>query len=138
MGKRRKARELALKILFQLDLNKENIDESLKLFWENHKVVSEIKEFANKLVYGTINNYYEIDNLIRQYSNHWQISRMATIDRNILRFAVYELIHIKDIPIKVTINEAIEIAKKYGTEDSGGFVNGILDKISKEITMNKD
>ncbi len=136
MGKRRRARALALKFLFQQDINKnrfENHKDELDLFWQLHPAGAELKEFANLLIQGTLKNLEKIDLLINKYTWHWNIDRMGVVDRNILRYSIYELMYIKNVPTKVTINEAIEIAKIYGSEDSGRFINGILDKISKHL-----
>ena len=132
MRKRTKAREYALKMLYAIDISKETPKEYIDLFWQNNEETDlEIKAFANSLVLGVSNNRDRIDKLISKHATNWQLKRMAVIDRNILRFASYELLFIQDIPPKVSINEAIDIAKKYGDRDSGKFVNGILDKINK-------
>ncbi len=135
MRKRTKARECALKVLYQIDITKSDYNHCLQDFWQAQKgkgVDSSIMEFADGLVKGTIENLEKIDNVIRRYATNWDIKRMAVVDRNILRLATYELLFLRDIPPKVSINEAIDIAKKYGDKDSGKFVNGILDKINKE------
>ncbi|MBI5788714.1 MAG: transcription antitermination factor NusB [Candidatus Schekmanbacteria bacterium] len=133
MGLRRKGRELALQLLFQLHFNQDDIPGSIDIFWENQpECLPEAREFARILVAGTLDNLSAIDALIEKYAENWEIGRMAIVDRNILRFAVFELRFKQDIPPKVTINEAIEIAKKYSTPDSSRFINGILDKIAKQ------
>lgn len=130
--KRRRAREYALQILFQIDLTKDSFDENLlDYFWAGSKEEEDVKEFANTIVRGTLEHLVEIDKFIKQSAENWSIDRMAVIDRNILRAATYELLYQTDIPPSVTINEAIEIAKKYSTGDSASFINGILDKIQK-------
>ncbi len=137
MGKRRRARENTLQFLYQYDTLKESsshairIDEMLMLFWTTKELTVEedVREFSNKLITGACENIEGIDNIINRYSEHWRLSRMSKIDRNILRMAIYELVYLRDIPPPVTINEAVELAKKYGTEESGAFVNGILDRI---------
>ena len=132
MRRRTKARECALKILYAVDITKNEPKDCIENFWDNHDTVNvEIKKFADYLVMGTCKNKDLIDNLISKSATNWQIQRMATIDRNILRLATYELLFAEGIPPKVSINEAIEMAKKYGDKDSGKFVNGILDKINK-------
>ncbi len=131
MGKRRKARELALQILYGMEMSKGELSPVLSGFWEAHPCPEEVRDFATELVTGTYENLSSIDNLLRKYADNWDINRLAAVDRNILRFATYELLFLDDIPPKVTINEAIEIAKKYSTADSGKFVNGILDRIKK-------
>lgn len=132
MRKRTKAREAALKILYAIDITKEDPQKCIDIFWEsNDGEEREIKVFANALVSGVSKNKELIDKVISDYTANWQLKRMAVIDRNILRFASYELLFMEDIPPKVAINEAIDIAKKYGDKDSGKFVNGVLDKINK-------
>jgi len=134
MGKRRKAREFALQILFRLNLGHENLTEDmLKEFWDDNPTSQDVKGYATTLVKGTIEHIIEIDKIISSLSENWSINRMASVDRNILRFATYELLYRPDIPSTVIINEAIEIAKRYGTEDSGPFINGVLDRIAKEV-----
>ena len=99
-----------------------------------HEEISEEgRMFASDLLEGTFRNKREIDDLIERHSLHWKLARMAVVDRNILRLAVYELLYLHDVPTSVVLNEAIEIAKKFGTEDSGAFINGILDKVAKEV-----
>ncbi len=132
MGKRRKARELALQLLFQLDSSQENLKEVLKIFWFLHRHPREIKEFAHRLVKGTQENLKAIDEKIAHYAEHWEIERMPTVDRNILRLGAYEILSCPDIPIKVSLNEAVELAKKFSTEKSSQFVNALLDRIAHE------
>ncbi len=130
--KRRRSREYALQILFQLDLsNSEFNEEVLREFWEGNKEDNNVKEFTYAIVKGTRENINLIDKIIKKAAEHWSIDRMAVVDRNILRAATYELFYRNDIPLSVIINEAIEISKKYSTEDSAAFINGILDKIQK-------
>lgn len=132
MRNRTKARECAVKILYAVDIKKETHEECARGFWENNTdSKNEIKEFCDFLVEGVAKNKASIDLLISKYATNWEIQRMAIIDRNILRLAAFELLYSKDIPPKVSINEAIELAKKYGGTDSGKFVNGVLDKINK-------
>lgn len=131
MRKRTQAREYALQMLYQQELNPEAIDGAIAFFWEQSPPASEESRlFAEKLFRETCENVEKIDAEISRVAQNWQLSRMAVIDRNILRFAAYELLFLDDIPPKVTINEAVNIAKKYSQEDSGKFVNGILDKIA--------
>jgi N utilization substance protein B len=132
MRKRTQGREIALKILYAIDITKENAEKCINDFWLNQdKVKPEIRCFADALVLGVCANKDEIDRTVTECATNWQLDRMAVIDRNILRAAAYELIFSEDIPPKVAINEAIDLAKKYGDKDSGKFVNGVLDKISK-------
>jgi N utilization substance protein B len=136
MRKRTKARECALQILYQVDVTKNESSHCQHDYWQVNKDTDRtIVEFANGIVKGTIDNLKKIDKVIADYATNWNLERMAVVDRNILRLATYELLFIKEIPPKVSINEAVDIAKKYGDKDSGKFVNGILDKISKEESI---
>lgn len=129
MGKRRKARALALMILYELEFRPGDTERTLKEFWKDHPVLPEVQAFADSLVRGTLERAPEIDRLISENAAHWSLARIAPVERNILRLAAHELLHRHDIPEKVAINEAIELAKLYGSEESGAFVNGILDQI---------
>ncbi len=129
MRKRTQARECALKILYQMDMVEGSFDQVFPSFWEAHPAPDDVREFTEQLVRGTRDHLSEIDQKIIQYTENWQLNRMAVVDRNILRFAVYELLFMDEIPPKVTINEAVNIAKKYSQDEAGKFVNGILDKI---------
>lgn len=136
MGRRRKARELALQFLYQLDLRGEaDPATSSEEFWSRHPVDIEVRAFAETLVRGTMLHRQKIDELIAQYALHWDLERMAVVDRNILRVGIFELLWTTDVPPKVAINEAIEVSKKFGMEESSGFVNGILDRIHKELRL---
>ena len=138
MRKRTKAREVALQLLYQIDITKNNLEDASKIFWSEYKDFLSLKSFVDTLVIGTITNLPKIDPIIEKYTKNWRIKRMATVDRNILRMAVYELMFLEDIPPKVSINEAIDVAKKFGDSQSGMFVNGILDKIKQsEIDKKK-
>ncbi len=134
MRKRTIARECALKVLYCIDITKQDFTTALSNFWRDNQQAAEIKDFANLLIKGVIENLEKIDNEISKFAKNWQLKRMAIVDRNILRLASYELLFLKDIPPKVSINEAVELAKRYSGQDSGKFVNGILDKI-KEIQI---
>ena len=129
MGNRRKSRELAIQALFFMDLNDRFAEEKLSLFCENFLPSSQLRPFFLNLVRGVSSTRAKIDALIERFSNNWKISRMSGVDRNIMRVAVFEMLCCKDIPCKVSINEAIDLGKKFGTEESGAFVNGILDSI---------
>jgi len=132
MRNRTKARECALKILYASDITKDTPEACSKIFWQAHEAVKkEVKDFAAFLVEGCQKNGEYVDSVISKYAKNWQLKRMATIDRNILRVATFELLFAEEVPPKVAINEAIEMAKKYGDKDSGKFVNGVLDKINK-------
>jgi len=131
--KRRKAREHALQLLFQLDMRKDKPSAFiLKNYWAEYNPDDEIKAFAEEIVKGTLKYVAVIDKLIRRCAKNWSLDRMAVVDRNVLRMAVYEILYRLEIPTSVTINEAIEIAKKFGTDESGAFVNGILDRVARE------
>lgn len=131
MGDRREARELALQALFFFDMDKSDPDKSLNLFCNNNeeKLTQGVKPFFFDLIKGVTENKNQIDALLNRYSKNWKISRMSVVDRNIMRIAAFEIIKRPDIPFSVTINEAVEIGKKYGTDESGSFINGILDCI---------
>ena len=133
MRKRTRARECALKILYQVDITKDSSKDISKSFWQNIEkdTDKDLRDFVSTLANGVIDNLERIDKEIISFAKNWQMHRMAVIDRNVLRLAAFELLFIEDIPRKVSINEAIELAKKYGDKDSGKFVNGILDKIKK-------
>jgi len=138
MGGRRLSRELALQVLFQIDLVNANMKKSLKYTFENDKFPEEVKEFTLIIVKGVISNLIEIDKAIKNYADNWSLERITNIDRSILRIAIYEISYVKDIPKSVSINEAVELAKKYGTKSSFSFVNGVLGKINKnDIKENK-
>lgn len=158
MGKRREARERAVQFLFQHDVNPpDNLEVALDSFWESQRAVAIAAEkekatwgqkielpaptpgeaatrlFADPLIRGTIEHRDEIDKIIQHHAKNWDLHRMAVVDRNVLRLAAYEMLHREDIPPVVSINEAVDIAKKFSTPDSGKFVNGILDKIKGEL-----
>ncbi|MGQ9618145.1 MAG: transcription antitermination factor NusB [Candidatus Aminicenantia bacterium] len=136
MRHRRKAREYALQILFQLDLADGNLNEILENFWKDKNANNKVVEFTTQLVNGTLDNKKEIDRLISVHSLNWKLERMSTVDRNVLRIAAYELHYLKHAPAPVIINEAIEVAKKYGSEDSAKFINGVLDAIRRSMEEN--
>ncbi len=156
MGMRREARERAIQFLFQHDLNPpEDLAEALEAFWEGQRraahgedkstwgervelpppTVEEaaLRAFADPLIKGVLERRGELDECVQAHALNWSLSRMAAVDRNILRLAVYEMLHREDIPPVVSINEAVDVAKKYSTAESGKFVNGILDKIRSEL-----
>jgi transcription antitermination factor NusB len=135
MRKRTLSREFALQILYQIDITHDDCESSIANFWQNAEreaIEEEVRDFTAALVKGAIENLKAIDNKISQYAANWQLERMAVIDRNILRMGCCELIFRKDIPPKVSINEAVELAKKYSGSEAGKFVNAILDKIKLE------
>ncbi|MFH0800810.1 MAG: transcription antitermination factor NusB [bacterium] len=130
MGKRRKAREIILKTLFQMDVGKCGLEESLQYALgrvQNPKIV----DYAGSVVRTTCENLTEIDRIISEKSKNWRLERIAHVDKNILRMAVCEILYREDIPASVTINEAVELSKIYGTEDSGKFINGILGSLAE-------
>ena len=134
--KRRRAREYALQILFQLELSGvEFSNEVFDEFWEGNDEESEVKSFTYDIVFNTSINITKIDEIIQKAAEHWSLARMAVIDRNILRASTYEMRFRSDIPPSVAINEALEIAKKYSSEESASFINGILDKISHDPSV---
>lgn len=150
MGNRRRARELALQTLYAIDANDGGMDEALVHMktWatEGSEVEGEdigegvgpdVEEFAEELVRGVIANIESIDTLLGECSTNWKVPRMALVDRNVLRLATFELQHLRDIPPKVTLNEAIEIAKRYGAGDSSAFINGVLDRIASMERKNQ-
>jgi N utilization substance protein B len=129
MGKRRRARELAVQVLYHLEYNPGSPEESFDTVCKSFLPPKDIRPFAKELVLGVWRNREDLDKLIRRASKNWRIERMSRVDRNILRIAVYEVLFMGDIPPKVSIDEAVELGKKFGTEESGAFVNGILDCI---------
>ena len=133
MGSRRKSRELALQILFELDTNQSDVQKAINQFWKNFDYPEDLREFSERLVEGVAQHREELDRLISKHAKNWSLSRIDRVDRNILRAAIFELAHCPDIPPKVAINEAIELSKKFGSEKSSSFINGILDKIAQEI-----
>jgi N utilization substance protein B len=120
---------MAIQVLYQVDMAQGDLGESLRLFCEHFKAPESIRDFAFELARGAYEHREEVDSLIKRFSEHWRLERMPTVDRNILRLAIYELLYQPDIPAKVSINEAVDLGKKYGSEDSGPFINGILDRI---------
>lgn len=135
MGKRRSSRELALKFLYQSELNAGDYNEQMSQFLEISPVQEDVRKFMVDLVDTINHSKVEIDDLLEKSSENWTLARMTVIDRNILRIATAELLYHKDIPPKVVIDEAVEIAKKFGSEDSPDFINGVLDRIRKEVEL---
>jgi N utilization substance protein B len=144
LGRRRKSREFALQVLYQLNITKEDANKALAQFQENFSPHEEVDPFLKRLVLGVLEHGRELDRLIEQYLENWRLDRINMIDRNILRMALFELLYCEEIPPKVTINEAIDLGKRYGSEESGSFINGILDRIQNEVvrkpfgTMNNE
>ena len=133
MGKRRKSREFALQVLYQLEITKQDALQAMVRSRKNFSPEEAEDEFAKRIVIGVLERRQEIDRLIEERSENWRLDRMTAIDRNILRIALFELLYCSEIPPKVTINEAIDLGKRYGSEESGSFINGILDRIQNEV-----
>jgi transcription antitermination protein NusB len=158
MGKRREARERAVQFLFQHDMNPpDDLEAALNQFWESQRPAAiagekgsatwgekielpppsadeaEVRLFADPLIRGALEHRLEADEMIRKHALHWDLHRLAAVDRNVLRLAIFEMLHREDIPPVVSINEAVDIAKKFSTQDSGKFVNGLLDKVKGEL-----
>ena len=147
MRKRTRSREFALQVLYQVDITHSNPKEILEDFWqdrtdlalsnqekaavEEDKKDPEVRKYAEILVFGTLDKLPPIDQAIERVAENWEMKRMAYVDRNILRLSTYEMLYLEEIPVKVAINEAVELAKRYGEADSSKFVNGILDRIAK-------
>jgi transcription antitermination factor NusB len=134
VGRRRQARVLALQLLYELDVRNESdpaatVDE----FWKRQTVPEEVRAFADAVVRGTKAHQPKIDELISRFAEHWDLERIAVVDRNILRAGIFELLWGVDVPPKVAINEALEIARKYSTEESTRFINGLLDRVRREL-----
>jgi N utilization substance protein B len=137
VGRRRRAREHALQLLFQIDVTEASAQEVFREFWGDHPVEPEIREFTEALVLGVIEKREGLDRTIGEATRHWRIERMAVVDRNVLRIALFEMQQETGPPVAVIIDEAIEVAKKFGSEDSGGFINGILDAVRKRLERDR-
>jgi len=138
MGLRRIARECALQMLYEFDVGKHSENDVLCTFWEMNDHPDKVEDFANKLFRGTIKRLDEIDSVIQQHTRNWRLGRMAVVDRNILRLAVFEFLSESQTPETVVINEALEIARKYSTQESALFVNGILDSIKNDLIAKRE
>jgi len=117
--------------LYKIEISRDSVEASMEDFWSRETHREDVKDFANVLIKGTCENLSRIDSIISDCATNWEIKRIAVIDKNILRLGIFEMLYMDDIPVKVSINEAIDLAKKYGDIDSGKFVNGILDKVKK-------
>lgn len=152
IGPRRHARECAVQILYQLDAQlsggkaHEQVERELDLYFshlfpgeefETTALSPEVESFARRLVEGVAARSQEVDDTIQQASQNWRLERMSRVDRNVLRLAVFEMLHLSESPRRVVLNEAIELAKKFGTQESGAFINGILDRIGHEHGMDE-
>ncbi|MGD0168098.1 MAG: transcription antitermination factor NusB [Smithella sp.] len=133
MRERRKAREIALQVLYSLNFVNIDTQDALDLFWGNFVAPKAAKEFAAFLVQGTCEHKEELDKLIADCSDNWSLGRMSRVDINILRLAVFEFLYCDDIPPKVTLNEAVDLGKTFGSENSGSFINGILDTLNLKL-----
>jgi N utilization substance protein B len=136
MGKRREGREAAVQFLFQDDLNKTDgpgLAAALEEFWTLRESSQRTRQFATELINGVLEHHDAIDERIKKVTANYELHRIAPVDRNILRMAIYEMLYTSEVPPVVCINEAIEIAKRFGSEDSGRFVNGILDRMKEEV-----
>ena len=138
MRKRSKSREYALQLLYQLDVTRAALESTAEEFWAYHRAPVDVRSFADALVRGTRSRLEEIDQRIASCADNWEIGRMAVVDRNILRLGAYELLYTNDIPPKVALNEAVELAKRFGDEESSRFVNGILDGIHRQTATRSD
>ena len=135
MTKRRRSRESALQVLYQWDMTQQDARKGLVHFKEHFSLKEESDPFLDLIVQGVLTHCQEIDRLIEQYSEHWRLGRMAPIDRTILRIAIFELLYCEEIPPKVTLNEAVDLGKQFGSDESGSFINGILDRILNEVVQ---
>jgi N utilization substance protein B len=133
LGKRRKTREYALQVLYQWEMTGQDVERGLALLREHLLSAGGEDSFLDRLVRGVSTHREEIDRLIEGHSEHWRLERMPPVDRNILRIAAFELLYCEEVPPRVSVNEAVELAKRFGSEDSPAFVNGILDRIMTEI-----
>jgi N utilization substance protein B len=133
MGHRRAARECALQMMYELDVGKHSKDEIVRTYWQMNEHPQKVRDFADLLFEGTVRRLKEIDRVIQQHTKNWRLGRMAAVDRNVLRLAVFEFLSGSKTPETVVINEALEIAKKFSTQESAQFVNGILDSIKNQL-----
>ena len=133
MGKRRLSREFVIQFLYLTEMNKGEIQNQLQLFWENHPAAEDVQLFTEVILKDVFDHKEQIDVRLEKYSDNWTLSRMTVIDRNLLRMAASEILYSKTVPPKVAIDEAVEIAKRFGSEDSAHFINGILDRVLKEM-----
>ena len=130
---RRRCRDWALQFLYQAEFGGPHPPDALERFWHHFQAEGTVPAYLKDLVEGVASHLEELDVFIVRYSEHWRLERMTIVDRNLLRLAIYELLYQPHIPVKVVINEAVEMAKRYGSEASGGFVNGILDQVRMSV-----
>lgn len=135
MGARRKARELALQMLFQHDVAGNEPDDIIETFEDIQRVRPNIREFAIRVFRGTLEKQDDIDKIVVEQAENWRLSRMPVVDRNLIRMAIYEMMYLDETPKLVILDEAIEIAKRFGTEKSSQFINGILDGVLKRYNL---
>ncbi len=134
MSTRRQAREAALQMLYQIEMSGSGLPEITEEFWSGQKIDdAKSRAFVEQLVKGVLKEKEAIDECIAKHATHWKLGRMPVVDKNVLRLAVFELKESSEIPLKVILNEAIEVAKKFGAEESSTFINGVLDKVAKEL-----
>ena len=138
MATRRRGREAALQLLYAVEITHADVEAVLASSWARALTAARTREFTGALLRGVVASRDEIDVLIREWSANWSLERIGLVERNILRFAIYELLFMPEIPPNVTINEAIEVAKRYGAEDAPSFVNGILDRIKNQVAPSED
>lgn len=134
MGQRRRARELALQMLFQIDVTDVDSTVVFEQFWRSQEIEDDVRAFSESLVNGVVDQRETLDEKISAVSERWKIDRMAVVDRNVLRMALYELEHVADTPQAVVFDEAIEVARRFGSEESARFVNGVLDALRREMS----
>ena len=132
---RRASREIAMKLLYQLEIQKEDHDEQMKTVLEEHSLTQNDKDYIVEVVEGVFSNLLYIDKIIDKYSKGWKINRISKVDLSILRLSIYEVNYRKDIPLSVSVNEAVELGKKYSCEESAAYINGLLGKISKQEVL---
>lgn len=138
MATRRRGREAALQLLYAIEITHADVKDVLASTWAHALTAARTREFTGALLQGVVGRRDEIDALIREWSANWSLERIGLVERNILRVAIYELLFMPGIPPNVTINEAIEVAKRYGSEDAPSFVNGILDRIKNQVAPSED
>ena len=137
MGQRRRAREVAVQVLFHMEYSPGDFQEAFDQVCAHFKVPPETREFAGILVKGVCDNREEIDSIIREASDNWRLERMSRVDRNILRIGSFEVIYLKEVPAKVAIDEAVELGKRFGSKESGAFINGVLDNVFIKVSSSE-
>lgn len=133
MSARHEARMLAVQFLFQCDFNPGDLDPALEVFWLERKAPGKSRQFAEELIRGVLDHHVELDEKLQKYAQNWEIKRMGAVDRNVMRAALFEMLYRSDIPPVVSINEAVDLAKELSSEESGKFVNGVLDRARKDL-----